>query len=155
LAAPASEPRVRVAAVILIDERLVLVRQSRGGTPYHLLPGGGVTRGETIAEALRREGAEETGLVVRIVRPLFISDSLSPDGSRHLVNLTFLADVESGTLGSGADASILGIELVSPSDLKELDLRPPMGEQLASAWASGFDVPAVYLGPLWTDDAGT
>lgn len=155
MAAPASEPRVRVAAVITVDDRLVLVRQSRGGTPYHLLPGGGVKRGETIAEALRREVAEETGLAVGIVRPLFISDSLSPDGTRHLVNLTFLADVESGTLGPTADASILGVELVNLSDLAELDLRPPIGQQLASAWASGFDVPAVYLGPLWTDDVGT
>jgi len=153
LAAPVSEPRVRVAGVIIIDGRILLVRQSRGGANYHLLPGGGVERGETLASALTREVAEETGLHVRIGRPLFISDSIAPNGRRHLVNLTFLAHITGGELTASADPLILGLDLVYPAQLAAIDLRPPIAEHLARAWSTGFDVPAEYLGPLWTEDA--
>jgi 8-oxo-dGTP diphosphatase len=152
LAAPASDPRVRVAAVIIIDDRLLLVRQSRGNAVYHLLPGGGLDAGESIEGALVREVAEETGLLIRLVRPLFISDTIAPDLSRHLVNLTFLADVEGGTITLPPDPSIVGLDLVSRSELAATDLRPPLAEPLERAWAAAFDVPASYLGPLWVEE---
>ena len=142
-----------MAAVIIIDDRILLVRQSRGGAHYHLLPGGGVERGETVEAALTREVAEETGLDVRIGRPLFISDSIAPDGHRHLVNLTFVAQVTGGKLADPAEPTILGLDLVSPVELATIDLRPPIAEQLVRAWDAGFDVPAEYLGLLWTEDA--
>jgi len=150
-----SRPRVRVAAVIVVGGKILLVRQRRTGEPYYLLPGGGVDAGETLAEALRREVFEETGLECTPVRPLFISDTIEPGGSRHVVNLTFLAAVTGGEILSGSrDSSIEGIDLVEPSALAELDLRPPMARELLEASLSDFDVPAVYLGSLWTPEEG-
>lgn len=153
MAAPASEPRVRVAAVILIDGHILMVRQSRDGADYHLLPGGGVEPGETIGAALTREVAEETGLEVSIDRPLFISDTIAPNGTRHLVNLTFLARITGGGLSVSSDPTIRGLDLINAADLAAVDLRPPLTEPLARAWSVGFDVPAAYLGQLWTGDA--
>jgi ADP-ribose pyrophosphatase YjhB (NUDIX family) len=37
---------------------------------YHKVPGGGVDQGESLEDAVRREVAEETGMRVRIERPL-------------------------------------------------------------------------------------
>ena len=92
MAAPASrEPRIRVAALLVIDGRVVLVRHRRGDRVYHLLPGGGVDWGETLSEALRREVREETGLEIDVGPLLFVNDTLDPSGSRHVVNLTFRA----------------------------------------------------------------
>jgi ADP-ribose pyrophosphatase YjhB (NUDIX family) len=141
-----------VAAVIIAEGSLLLVRQSRGTGHYHLLPGGGVETGESLETALVREVAEETGLLVRLVRPLFVSDSIAPDRSRHLVNLTFLVAIEAGEITLPPDPSILGLDLVSRSELTSIDLRPPLAEHLARAWAADFDVPASYLGPLWKDE---
>jgi 8-oxo-dGTP diphosphatase len=150
-----SRPRVRVAAVIVVEGKILLVRQRRTGRPYYLLPGGGVDAGETIGEALRREVLEETGLECVPVRPLFISDTIEPEGSRHVVNITFLAAVTGGAIEFlPHDPSIEGIELVTPSLLSEIDLRPPMSQALRSAAESGFDVAASYLGPLWVSEDG-
>ncbi len=56
-----------VAAIIFDDSGRVLLHQ-RGDNGYWGLPGGGVELGETVAEAVIREVAEETGYTVEIVR---------------------------------------------------------------------------------------
>jgi 8-oxo-dGTP diphosphatase len=151
LAAPAPRPRLRVAAVLPHAGGIVLVRHVKHDTAYHLLPGGGVEAGESIDEALRREVLEETGLGCELVAPLFISDSIDPDGGRHMVQLTFLARVVGGDLTTRpSDPAVVSVEVVDPEDLVTLDLRPPMAEALSEASRDSFDVPARYLGALWT-----
>jgi ADP-ribose pyrophosphatase YjhB (NUDIX family) len=142
-----------VAAVILIEDRLLLVRQSKGGPEYYLLPGGGVRRGETLEAALVREVAEETGLTCRIMNPLFINDTIDPTGRRHLVNITFLAVRTGGELGLPAsDAAVLGYTLVTRDQLAGLDLRPPVGEALLESWAEDFTGCTRYLGSIWSPE---
>jgi len=153
LAAPASSPRIRVAAVIPDDEGLVLVRHRKDGEVYDLLPGGGVERGETLEEALRREVLEETGLTCDVGHPLFINDSIAPDGSRHVVQITFLATRTGGEIDMDpADERVLAAHFVPVDLLAYLDLRPPMAEQLLAAATAGYPATTLYLGALWTDD---
>lgn len=154
MVAPTSDgPRVRVAAVILIGGKLLLVRQRKGGEPYYLLPGGGVNRGETLEQALRREVREETGLECSVGAPILINDTIAPTGGRHLVNITFRAEATAGKLlERPADPAIEGIELVHPSALEGLDLRPPIAPALLAMLASTSKEPIRYLGPLWTEE---
>ncbi|MHB8707010.1 MAG: NUDIX domain-containing protein, partial [Coriobacteriia bacterium] len=142
MAARVSErPRVRVAAVIVIDGRVLLVRQRKSDAPYHLLPGGGVDARETLAQALRREVAEETGLVVELDRPLFINDTIDPAGIRHSVNITFLTHVTGGALlAKPTDPSIEGFDIVEFTAIRDLDMRPPIAAELEDAAAAGFAV---------------
>jgi ADP-ribose pyrophosphatase YjhB (NUDIX family) len=59
----AVRPELCVGAVIVEDDRLLMVRRGRPpGLGRWSLPGGRVERGETMAEAVVREVAEETGL---------------------------------------------------------------------------------------------
>jgi 8-oxo-dGTP diphosphatase len=145
--------RVRVAAVLMHEGRLVLVRHRAGKQSYYLLPGGGVEVGETMSEALGRELLEETGLSYRLVRPLFLSDTIDPSGGRHIVNITFLGEIVGGELAAPVDdPRVEAVELVDPETLPDLDLRPPIAAQLLEAIRSGFTEDAHYLGSLWVEE---
>ncbi len=144
-------PRVRVAAAIIIDERLVLVRHRVGTARYHLLPGGGVRYRETLEEALIREVEEETGLAVALGQPLIISDTIDPQGPRHLVNITFSATVVGGRIAETPhDERVEAVDLVSLESLTGLDLRPPIAGPLRAALTADGPLETRYVGSLFT-----
>ncbi len=152
MAVPATSVRLRVAALLTIDGAVVVVRHAKGHATYHLLPGGGVEAGEPIADALRREVKEETGLAIEMGRPVFVNDSISPDMARHMVQIAFLCSVVGGALTDHPeDPRVAAVELVPPERLDALDLRPPMAARIREALELGADQPATYLGPLWSE----
>lgn len=148
-------PRVRVAAAILHEGKVVLVRHRSGDSTYHLLPGGGVDYRETLAQAVVREVKEETGLDVRLGAPVLINDTIDPLGPRHTVNITFLADIVGGEITSHPeDPRVEAVDLVSPTQLSTLDLRPPFAEALIHALSTA-PLETQYLGPLFTPGGQT
>ena len=144
-------PRVRVAALMLLDHKVVLVRHRSSASTYYLLPGGGVGYRETLEDALIREVDEETGLLARIGNPVFVSDTIDPNGPRHVVNVTFLATIVGGQISdSPRDSRVESVELFDPVALAGLDLRPPMADAIVGVLSQG-DCCARYLGSLFRD----
>jgi ADP-ribose pyrophosphatase YjhB (NUDIX family) len=136
-----------VAALLLIDHKVLLVRHAKEDRSYHLLPGGGVEWGETLSAALVREVAEETGLAIDVGRPILLSDTIDPSGDRHVVNVTFTATVIGGALMRNPDDErIAAIELVEVDRLRALDLRPPIASEVVDAIGLGDAFVATYLG---------
>lgn len=64
---PPQFPQIAVSAAIFRDGKVLLVRRARPPAKgLHSLPGGRIAFGETVAAALHREVAEETGLRIEI-----------------------------------------------------------------------------------------
>ena len=115
-----TRPVLGTAAVILSDDgRVVLIR--RGQPPdagEWSIPGGSVELGESIADALRREIREETGLEIAVGAFLEAYERVDrdADGVRfHYVILDYRATITGGTLRAGDDAA--EAVLADPDDL--------------------------------------
>lgn len=95
------KPEICVGAVIVEDGHLLLIERGRGaGIGQWSVPGGRVEPGETLAEALVREVAEETGLQVTCGE--FIGWVERIDADYHFVIMDFWANVTKNDPG-GAD----------------------------------------------------
>ncbi|MET9657796.1 NUDIX domain-containing protein [Streptomyces sp. NPDC006510] len=66
--AAADPVRVRAGAVVIRDERMLLIGFEEDGEPYYEIPGGGVEAGEILHAAVVRELREESGLGGSVVR---------------------------------------------------------------------------------------
>ena len=91
--------------------------------------GGAVEDGETVEEALHREVAEETGLVV--TDPVFLTDAVDHEGDGRLVSLFYVyGDYEPDDidLSEGAGVGIHRIE-----DLPGLKVAPFVRRAIESA----------------------
>ena len=55
---------VRVSAIILKDDKILLIHRKKNGEEYWVFPGGGVEDTETPEQGIIREVKEETGLDV-------------------------------------------------------------------------------------------
>ena len=92
-------PRVAARALILHEDRLLLVNAYPGGrSDLWCAPGGGVRPGRSLPENLIREVHEETGLTVTVGAPCLINEFHDPASGFHQVDLFFRCTIASGTL---------------------------------------------------------
>ena len=92
-------PRLAVRALILHDDRLLLVNAYPGGTSdLWCAPGGGVHPGLSLPENLRREVHEETGLTVAVGDPVLVNEFHDPASGFHQVEMFFRCIITAGSL---------------------------------------------------------
>jgi 8-oxo-dGTP diphosphatase len=146
-------PQLRVAAIILRQDQLLLVEHRKHGQRYWVLPGGRLEGDETLDAALRRELTEELGVTARVGRLVIVCESLAPD--RHVVNLIFQAEI-----GESAephldprDPVLAGWQWVSVDQLPRLDFRPPIAHAVRDVIAEHFAGPVRVLGDTWKPEA--
>lgn len=103
---PLPQPQLGVGAVAVMDGAILLIL--RGQPPSKgawSLPGGRVEWGEPMAEALRREVLEETGLVVAVGQVAGVVERIHPDEGFHYVIVDYHVQVTGGRLQAGGDVT--------------------------------------------------
>jgi 8-oxo-dGTP diphosphatase len=128
-------PIVGVGAVIFHEGRVLLVQ--RGNAPRQgewSLPGGALEIGETLAEGVKREVLEETGLTVEPITIVETFDRIARDEAGrvqyHYVLVDYLCRITGGAPVSASDAAALRWSAVSELD----DIAPFTREVILKAW---------------------
>lgn len=90
------KPGVGCGAAILSERRLLLVKRLKAPEAGHWsLPGGKVDFGERVADAVKREVAEELGVDIALTRPLGLVEMVGLDG-QHWVSPIYEATIRQG-----------------------------------------------------------
>ncbi|EEY34688.1 NUDIX domain-containing protein [Pseudoleptotrichia goodfellowii] len=143
-------PRVRVAGILIENERILLIEHSKNDKKYWLVPGGGVDWGESTAESLIREYKEETNLDIEVESFLFLSETIAPDKEKHVINLYFKVkrkDTSKEDLKLGNEEMLTDLKFFEKEKIKNIKLYPNIKEQIIKLLNKEEIVP--YLGLLW------
>lgn len=143
---PTRPPRLAVRAIILRENRLLLVNAWAGGQSDLLCaPGGGVEPHASLHDNLRREVFEETGLRVQVGIPCLVNEFHAPERNFHQVDIYFRCEVLADQPASWTDPEGVVTERrwVSRDEFSKLRIKP---DSLAAvAWA---DEDAIGYDPL-------
>ena len=91
--------RLAVRAVIVEQDRLLLVNAWPGGKSNLLCaPGGGAEPHQSLPENLRREVFEETGLTVDVGEICLVNEFHDPRGTFHQTDIYFRATIRAGAI---------------------------------------------------------
>ncbi len=112
-------------ALIIRDGKMLVSKIDENGEIYYVMPGGGQEVDELLSDTLKRECAEEMGILIEPKSLVFVVEGVT--GERfHRVDLVFLCDY----IGEIEDAEIqgdtnqVGVEWLSIDNLQNEVLYP-------------------------------
>ena len=125
--------RVSAKAVIVRDDKLLVIVKRDASGEYYVLPGGGQETFETLVEAIIRECREELGTTVTIGELLYVRDYIgchhefaAIDRDTHQVELMFACSVPQNWVRNSCSASTL--QLLMYGDCETVQVFGPSGE---------------------------
>jgi 8-oxo-dGTP diphosphatase len=126
-----STPTLGVGAIVVRDEALLMVRRAQEpARGLWSVPGGKVERTEYLADAVRREVREETGLEIEVGNLAGFFEVIGEDD--HYVIMDFLATYEGDDSPQPGD-DVDRVRWVPLDEVPTLDCTPRFVE-LLTAW---------------------
>jgi ADP-ribose pyrophosphatase YjhB (NUDIX family) len=133
-----------VRAVIVEAGRLLLVNAYPGrASDLWCAPGGGVEPGASLADNLRREVGEETGLAITVGPPCLVNEFHEPTRGFHQVEIFFRCRLVTGGppvsgAPGGPDPAGVVDRLIWASETEMAGLRFKPDSLAEIAWADGL-----------------
>ena len=145
-------PRIRVAGILIEDNKILLIQHHKNDKKYWLIPGGGNDWGETTKKALIREYKEETNMDIEVDEFLFFSETISPDKKRHVLNLFYKIhrnNKNDSIIKLGEEAVLTDLKFVTKEELETMTIYPNIKENLLKLMNN--EKIRTDLGSLWND----
>ena len=146
--------RVSAKAVIIKDDKLLVMKHDAEEEEYSILPGGGQRNGEDLSSTVKRECLEEAGVRVEVGDVLFIRDYIEDNhefaGRKpgfHQVEIMFRCEIlDDKEIGNGVsmDKWQVGIEWLPLDNLVQSSLYP----SILNAMRASSRVGKIYLGDV-------
>ncbi len=130
--------RLATRAIILHENRLLLVNAWKDRSDLWCAPGGGAEPHSSLPDNLKREVFEETGLVVDVGAACLVNEFHDPKGTFHQTDIYFRCLITSGQIDDG--------------------WRDPEGIVTKRKWATRGEMAALHIKPdslasvAWGDD---
>lgn len=125
--------RQAARAIVIKDDRLLVMHRNKFGTEYETLPGGNVEVGESPESAVVRELLEETSVTIGDKRLVFVEEAGDPYGTQFVYLCTYVSG-EPMLAPNSEEAFInkLGDNLYEPKWVRIADLPnlPFLSEKL-------------------------
>ena len=139
--------RIRVAGLVVEENKILLIAHKKKSEIYWLLPGGGVEYQESLDEALKREFIEELGLNVTVGDIALIADSIEPNGKRHIVNIVFWCNVINQSIRLGNEKILYDFSFKHVNELADIVMYPPLNDYIIQLLQNKNE--RIYKGSLW------
>lgn len=136
------------------DKRFVVQMRSKKDWGGITLPGGHVERGESMAQAARREALEETGLLVGALRLCGIAHwCRAQDDARNIVFLYRTSDYSGELLENPEEGDVFWASMEELKEMSLSNMLEPMLEALLresaseafGEWVEDFSAPMIVL----------
>lgn len=144
------QPRVRVAGMATRGNTILLVNHVRDNQSYYLLPGGGLEWQETLEAGLSREFKEELSLDIKVGKLLCLNQSISPDGKRHIIHVTFRVSInQNQEVHVHVDKRLKGAIWMPVNRFKKIRFYPEIRKNLLSHWQNKNKAGAAIIKTPW------
>ncbi|GAB2764330.1 hypothetical protein GCM10027275_01780 [Rhabdobacter roseus] len=139
--------KVRPAALIIENEKILTMRYRYGSTDVYALPGGNPDPGESLTEALQRELREELGVATEVQEMVLCGEVLLGGSPKDTLHTIFRARLLGGTPGLDPEhTTALELVWVPRAELGTRRMYPHVGKYL-QRYLEG-NLPMLYLGPI-------
>ena len=131
--------KIRPAAVIIENNRVLLLRYSYGGTTVYQFPGGNIEEAETMEQTLSRELLEELTLPIKVGRLYLSAQVINNKKKQATLHCLFEGKILNASKPTINPEETSAIEVVwmEMNQLAQLNLYPSVGAALVEISKAG------------------